>query len=49
MQVTVKNLLLEVPKLFANKRDVSLHKLKDFRAMLCSLGIYTVGQKRKYG
>ncbi|EMP39080.1 hypothetical protein UY3_03698 [Chelonia mydas] len=47
VQTTVKDLPFKGSKLFMNKTDASLHTLKDSRAMLQSLGIYTPGQKRK--
>lgn len=48
VQMTVENLPFEGTKLFAEKIDASLHTHKDSRATLCSLGIYTPRQKRKY-
>lgn len=48
MQITIENLLFEGSKLFVDKMDASVHNLKHHRATLRSLGIYTLGQKRKF-
>ncbi|EMP30282.1 hypothetical protein UY3_12607 [Chelonia mydas] len=49
VQSTVEDLLFEGTKLFSSKMDESLHKLKNARAALRSVGIYTPFRKKKQG
>lgn len=48
VQTSVEDLLFEGTKLFAKKTSTSLHMLKDSRATLRSLRIYTPVYKGKY-
>lgn len=48
VQKMVEDLPFKGSKLFANKTGASLYSLKASRATLCSLGICTSGQKRKF-
>lgn len=49
VQATVEDFPFEDAKLFMTKTDESLHSLKDTRATLKSLGIYTPANKKKEG